>query len=844
MPPAPLGANCRGASGADPVRRRRRMPVAGRPPVAGLQCAPRRGTPCGRERLGTEAADQAAWLALAAGVALLALGALLARRPAAIAGHPAVVLGILLAVTFGAGAALLRLEPPGLRVRLDPSTEPLLPREDPSRARYQRAVLEFGDDELYAVVMETTAGVFTQPNLTTLKRLHDDIARLPGVRSVQSLADVVSFRFVAEEDWIEVGRLFDRVPETPAGLAALRERALGDPLMRRTVVSEDGRSAGLSVRFHEMTDAEFLAAGLDERIEALLAAREQPGLRFHVSGRPHLKASVYRGMVRDLRVLIPLAILVLAGVLVLASGSRRGVGLPIGAAVVAVLWTHATMAALDVPITILSSMLAPQLLAIASVYGVHLLSHYDAERGRGTAREVAARTLRQMRLPVLISGLTTQAGFAAICLTEVPAVRAMGAFSVFGTGCITLLTLAGLPAVLALLPPRREVAALPKTVMRISERFTLAIDATLGALHALAVRRDGVVILAAGLAAAVAGWAIPRIVVDTDYVSFFDAEDPVRRDFDAVNRLLAGAIPIYVILDGGAPAAFRDPAALHRVEALQARLGRIDGVTHSASIADTLRVLNRAVERDDPAEQRIPETSAGVMELLQLAPKDELGRFVNGDQSRVNLVVRTGEVGSAAIRRLTADLRAAIRSELPERIRAEPLGNAILLARSADGIAGAQGRAIGLASVAILVLVTLALRSWRLGLVALLPNLFPVLLFFGLLGLGTAPLSLPTSLIGAVALGIAIDDTVHFLVRYRREREAGAQPAEACRRTGFAVGRPIAITSLMLSAGFGVIALSSFATLQEFGVLFALTIGLCLVADLLLLPALLVRLRI
>jgi predicted RND superfamily exporter protein len=755
-----------------------------------------------------------------------------------------VVLGILLAVTFGAGAGLLRLEPPGLRLRLDPSTEPLLPAADPTRALYQRAVLEFGDDELYAIVMETTSGVFTQRHLTTLKRLHDDIARLPGVRRVQSLADVVSFRFVAEKDWIEVGRLFDEVPTTAAGLAALRERALGDPLMRRTVISEDGRSAGLSVRFHEMTDAEFLAAGLDERIEALLAAREQPGLRFHVSGRPHLKASVYRGMVRDLRVLIPLAILVLAGVLVMASGSRRGVGLPIGAALVAVLWTHAAMAALDVPITILSSMLGPQLLAIASVYGVHLLSHYDAQRSVGDAREVAVRTLVEMRLPVLISGLTTQIGFAAICLTDVPAVRMMGAFSVFGTGCITLLTLTGLPAALALLPPRRDVAVLPAAVMRSSERFRLALEATLGALHRFAVGRDRAVILCAGIAVGVAIWAIPRIVVDTDYVSFFEEDDPVREDFHAVNRLLAGAIPLYVTLEGGAAAAFRDPAALRSLEALQARIARIEGVSHSASIADTLRVMNRAVERDDPAEQRIPATSAGVMELLQLAPKDELGRFVNGNQSRANLVVRTGEVGSAAIRRLVAELRTAIRAELPDGISAEPLGNAILLARSADEIASAQGRSIALASIAIFVLVTIALRSWRLGLVALLPNLFPVLLFFGLLGLGAAPLSLPTSLIGAVALGIAIDDTVHFLVRYRRERAAGATPADASRRTGFAVGRPIAITSLMLSAGFGVIALSSFATLQEFGLLFAMTIGLCLVADLLLLPALLVRLKI
>jgi len=156
-----------------------------------------------------------------------------------------------------------------------------------------------------------------------------------------------------------------------------------------------------------------------------------------------------------------------------------------------------------------------------------------------------------------------------------------------------------------------------------------------------------------------------------------------------------------------------------------------------------------------------------------------------------------------------------------------------------DGI----GPEITAATLAILGLVLAALRSWKLAIVALLPNVFPVLVFFGLLGLGVAPLSLPTSLIAAVALGIAIDDTVHFLVRYRRERRAGATPVEATRRTSHAVGRPIVITAAMLAAGFGVIGLSSFATLREFGLLFATTVSICLVADLLLLPALLVRLR-
>ena len=140
--------------------------------------------------------------------------------------------------------------------------------------------------------------------------------------------------------------------------------------------------------------------------------------------------------------------------------------------------------------------------------------------------------------------------------------------------------------------------------------------------------------------------------------------------------------------------------------------------------------------------------------------------------------------------------------------------------------------------------VALGLRSLPLGALAMIPNLVPVPFFFGLLGLGVAPLSLPTSPIGAVALGIAIDDTVHLLVRYREERAAGHGPESAVRQCLRSVGRPVAITSLMLAAGFLTISFSEFATLREFGVLTATTMGLCLATDLVLLPALLLRARI
>jgi predicted RND superfamily exporter protein len=126
----------------------------------------------------------------------------------------------------------------------------------------------------------------------------------------------------------------------------------------------------------------------------------------------------------------------------------------------------------------------------------------------------------------------------------------------------------------------------------------------------------------------------------------------------------------------------------------------------------------------------------------------------------------------------------------------------------------------------------------------MIPNVTPVLLFFGLLGIGLAPLSLPTSMIGCVALGVAVDDTVHLLVTYRRLRETGVESLAAVRRTVRQVGRPMVISALMLMAGFLTITVSGFATIREFGWLSALTMAVCLAADLLMLPALLARARV
>lgn len=768
--------------------------------------------------------------------------AAVAWRPALVVGHPRAVLAAVGLVTLLALVPLVALDPPRFTLEIDPSTEPLLPADDPARATYAQAVREFGDDEVYVVAMETERGVFRHDALARLRRVTDAIAQLPEVRRVQSLADVVAFRWMPEEGWLDVGRFLDEIPSDAAALAAVEREALAQPLYRRSLVSADGRTAAINVSFEKLTDREFIASGLDRRIRALLDAESAPGVRFHVAGRPHVKDIVYHWMLRDLRLLIPASLAVFAVLLYLVFGTRRGVLLPLATTIVATLWTFGAIAFVERSLSVLTVLLPPTLITMGSVYGIHALSRYEEEARRAdTPAEAALRCLEHLRVPALVSGFTSIAGWVALMNTSVPAVLEVGAFASLGIASLTLLTLTAFHAVLVLAPLRAAGAGAHGPANWLAAR----IDAVLSRVAAFTARRSTAILAFFGVAIVLAVSQIPNIEIDTDYLSFFSEDAPVRRDFEAVDRLLAGAVPLYVTLEGGGPGAFRDPEALRGIERLQAAAEQIPGVSRTHSLADVVRVLNRAIAEDDPAQERIPDTQPEVADIVFLAPKADLSRYANPDHSRANVVVRTGAVGTAEVRRLDAALHQAIAAaRLPEGIRAEVTGNPILLAHSADGIASGQPQSVGLATLTCLLIATIGIRSLRIGLVAMTPNLIPVGLFFGMLGAGVAPLSLPTSLIGCVALGITVDDTIHYLVRYRDERARGLLPVPANRVCARNVGRANLVTSFTLISGFLVVALSSFATLQQFGLLSAATMAMCLAGDLFLLPAVLQRFRV
>ncbi len=765
--------------------------------------------------------------------------------PAAVIRGRRIVVGIVAALTVASLFAIAHPSAPGGGLTLDPSEEPLLPAHDPARDVYAEAVRNFGEDDVMVIGMET-ADVFTPAELEAVKRISEAIRRLPSVRSTESLIDATAFRYAPAEDAVRIESLIGEIPTDPVALAELRARTLGDRIYPKTIVGRDGRVAAINVSFRPMTDGEFVAAGLDGSIAAILAAESTPERRFFVTGRQHVKARAADIMLHDLVRLLPIAVAVGMATAWLTTGSLRAGAVPVGVALIATIWTFGLLAALGQALNLITIVLGPMLIAMAAVYGVQVLARYDLLAGEiRDAPRAAEACMRDVILPEMISGVTTIIGFAALLVAPQPAIQDFALFSIFGVTAMQLVAVTALPALLAMLPLPALATEGDAPTAAPTRVLARAIDAFLARTATLATTRPTTILIVWAGLVAVAAAAIPSIVVDTDYLSFFDPRSDVRRDFARASERLVGAAPIYIMVSGPGEGAFREPANVAALERLQRLVDAVPGVSATLSIVDFLAVLNRAFESGAASAERVPETREEISDLLFMIPKAKLRRFANTNHSRVNLLVRTAASGSAAVGTLRQRLDAAIvAAHLPPELTAVVTGNTVVFAQASDGIAGNQLSAMVLSSVSILILIVLSVRSFGVGLVAMAPNIGPVVIFFGLLGAGLADLSLPTSLIGSVALGIALDDTAHFIVNYQRMRTEGLAAADAAAQCLRELGLPIVTTSVMLTAGYLVLTLSGFATLRQFGWLSALTIQICLWGDLLMLPALLARTRV
>jgi predicted RND superfamily exporter protein len=696
--------------------------------------------------------------------------------------------------------------------------------DDPDQTFFDEMKQVFGNDE--SILVGVRSGDALAPkSLRELRALTDRLEALPHVLEVESLTTV--------DDPISIdGDLSVRplVPPVIDDQASewVRNRVAAVALYRGTLVSNDRQVALATLRLEDLGGDEGSRASLISAIRQ--AARDTlTDSEFVIGGHPFMKVEIAQAMQRDLGRFVPISTGLMVLILWLATNSLVSVAVGILIMTASIGATLGLMGWVGRPITAVTNVIPALLLALSTAYVLHVLFAVREEWARGgTAHDAVRRALRHVGRPTLMAGLTTMIGFGVQGLSSIAIVRDFGLFLAFGLGIGTALSLTLAPALLSVVPIPRDVAA----------REIAWLRRPLWRVGRIAANRRWLVMIAAIGCLGFSAFGATRLAVDSSGPSYFSEESEFRRSMAFFSDHFGGDVIENVYLTGQ-PGSFHSSENLERLLEFERELEALPEVGRAISIADWVREMNSALGE----QGRIPKNDDGVAQLLLLYESSgqpgALSDLRSPDASAARVIVTARVQSSSESRQLKETMTALAMKYFPEETGPSAVvSTEMLLSKASDVLAMEQTKELVLSAALILGLLFLQL-GWRDGLMATPPNVLPVAMVLGIMGLGGISLNVGTSLIASAALGIAVDDTMHLMERVNDAKRHWGARMGAVLEGIMSVGRPVVFVWASVTLGFLVLTLSDFAVIRDLGLLMAVCMTLCLLGDLFLLPALL-----
>lgn len=708
--------------------------------------------------------------------------------------------------------------------------------DDPAMRELDRFNKYFGDDEILLVGLDTER-VFSNDVLAYMRRLCGELERVEGVRRVAALTNASSIE--------GGGGLLDAQPflgELPLGEEELRRKereALANHFWVGDFISSDGRVAAIHVLVPSLTEDSNRRYRLAAAVRRLLAENPHDGVTPHITGVSPILTDAMAAARRDYVHFLWATPLLVACLLFVVFRTLRGVALPLGVIGVAVVWTLGLLFTAGRSLSMMTTMMPTLVSIICLSDAIHILArYYELAAAGGGRREVVLRTMDDMIPACLLTSVTTAIGFGSLVVSDLRSIREFAVCSAVGIMLAYGLAVTVVPVVLSVLPlPRPEA----------QRRYAALLSARLLRRVAGLVRRDRRLIPAASLLlAALAVVGVLLLTVNVDLVDIMPQSAPSVRAQRFLQDRMAGYQSLELLIDGP-PEQLKEPWALREVEELQQFTATVPGVEKVTSVVDLVKTFHRALSDDGERAYRIPDEPGRVDEYLLLLSMtdraDLMHAFAVPDFSSVRVSARVRAMGTARYSEVIEQVHAYAAAHLDPRLSLRSTGLVKLWTTKVIALVRSLLKSLVTAVVIISALMAIYFRSVRVALMCMVPNVLPAVVTLGLMGLLGVPLMVATSMVSCVAVGIAVDDSIHFLTRYRSERRAGRSLGDAIDLTLASSGRAILFTSLIIAAGFSLFLFSGFAAIRWFGILTGFTMLVALVGDLLLLPYLIRRLR-
>ncbi|MBU2648128.1 MMPL family transporter [bacterium] len=764
------------------------------------------------------------------------------------------------------------------RLTRDASVSSLIPESHPDYTFSGKMEEMFGAVDQVVIGISSDKGIYTADALAAIRDLTrfcenleeidpDDVISLTNIDDMRGSDGELIVEPMLDEAALE------SLDET--AINDLREKVRRNPLFRGKLVSEDERSAVVlaAVLFEISLKEEVLAALKFKFLQKIAELEAQyPDVRFHFSGPAMLKAYITEYMQKDLQQLFPLAILVVAVIILFILRSFTGMLMPILVTLFAVAWTFGLKAILNSPITIVETAIPVVLIAIGCADGIHIMSEFFGYYRRGmNARSAVEETMRVLTLPVILTSLTTGLGFLSLLTAPGVSIKNMGVFLAFGVMVAMVFSLLFIPALSSFYRNRKTGSRKPPG----RESGQQAADLTTSRFYRFSYRVGIQVIrfrkpiaLSALLMLSISILGIVNTQVESDEVRYLQKDSPFRMATEAIQADLGGITSLDIIIEGREKDFFKQPSVLKAMEGLQRYCEQDKLVSYSLSLVDLLKRINFVLHDDDPAfdrlaeetetvnylrtemvdgqEQQVEKTdqvsgflqNAQFLLLYEMSGGESIDQYVDKSFRTARINVRLRDMSSRDLKKLLARIRPYIDEHFGDRATVR-FANHYLRVVMMDLIIDSQIYSLITVLVTITILMTLIFRSLVVGLVNALPVFIAVLFNFAIMWLFDVTLNVGTSIIASVGMGVGIDYSIHYFTRFRRILASGEDYDEALVKAVAETSRAILSNAVAVGIGFLVLLFSEYLVIANVGWITAASMFTTALGSLVVLPALL-----
>jgi len=738
--------------------------------------------------------------------------------------HPWWVLGAIVLLSLAAGSQLRHVE-------VQISADELLVMDDPERDFFNRIRERFGDDRVLLLVVRDDQ-VLAPEKLEVLRDVIDQIELLPFVQRVDSLFSVPHLRSV--DGYLKTDPYLADLPASQEAADRLGEQALTSPFVRHVLLAEGGGTMAAAVVLGEddAGDDDFqVTAAIDDATAGLQGVYAE----YFTVGFPFVRTEIADKLAEEQGKLFPLAVAALLVALLILLRRPIDILMPVFTAGISILWILGLMGLTGIPLNVVTSIVPLLLIVVGSTEDIHLLAEYRRAQNGGADTERAIRHMSgKMGRTVLFTFITTYAGFLSVGLSGIEVLWQFSIVASTGLLLNFLVTISLIPALLRLTghwrfgsrarPGVSKTAQWSEAYWRWLYRNRLAV---LG-------------VLAAGTAVAAVG--MPAIQLNHSAIDNLATDSRVRSQVERINTELAGMESFSIVLDSGIEGTFLKVRYIDELARIQNYVAELGLSRSTTSFADYLAMLNGVFQELD--HPKLPANDDEVYELMIFLDYAHVRAYVSDDYATARVLVRHNLSSTKELQGYVNALNEYIATELDPGLRARITGDSVLTLSATRAMIDGQLQSILLLFAFVIFIVALLFTDPKVGFLVALPNAFPVVVLFGFMGYADIPLNIGTTMAAAIAIGLAVDDTMHFMLRYNQELKTAKSQTKAMCLTIYSESLPVIATSVALTAGFLVFALSDFEPVAQFGMLSALVMIAALVADFVVTPLVMSSLRL